>query len=279
MKKIRTFTLFILATFLVLNLSACDANININTNKQTEQRTISDFTEVTVSHGINLFLSQSDQIALRAQASPKYLKLLKTEVVGNTLKIYLDINERRNNDIDVDVHLSYKEITRLSGSSGVDIETVNQMKAESLKVSLSSGSDLTMQLTGHDVQFDLSSGSDAEVLFEGKVVNINASSGSDLEIKANGLDKLTVNISSGSDVELDGSAAELFAKASSGSDLDAFDFVVVNADVQASSASDLNITVVGELQANASSGGSINYKGRVKKPMVRTSGGGTVCNK
>ena len=237
------------------------------------------FTEVSVSHGINLYLTQEKEISLRAEATPEFLALLKTEVKGKTLKIYLDLKNKRFKEVDVDVYLSYQELTRIEGSGGSDIETVNKMNSESLTVSLSSGSDLKMQLSGHSLQMGLSSGSDAELVFEGKTVDVHASSGSDLDLKADGLDKIKLNMSSGSDVDLDGSAAELVVNASSGSDLDAYGFVAVNADVSASSASDLNLTVVGELHADASSASSISYKGNVKNPNVNTSSLGTVCGK
>lgn len=247
--------------------------------KQSEQRTIQAFTEVSVSHGINLYLTQDKEISLRAEATPEFLALLKTEVKGNTLKIYLERKGKHFKDIDVDVHLSYVELNRLEGSGGADIETVNKMNSETLNVNLSSGSDLKMQLAGHSVQLRLSSGSDAEMVFEGKIADVQASSGSDLEMKADGLDKMKISMSSGSDVDLDGSSAELVVNASSGSDLDAYGFVAVNADVNASSASDLKLTVVGELHADASSASSISYKGNVKNPNVHTSSLGSVCGK
>lgn len=266
----------ILITFMVATTLAAMADNPLKDKTKTEVRSIENFNAVTVTDGIDLYLTQSDAISLTVEANPKILEILRTEVKGGTLKIYLDRERNVFRDEDIKVFLSYKQIDQLSGSAGADIETKNEMLSNDLKVNLSSGSDLKMRLKGQEVKFNMSSGADAELFFEGKFMKVTASSGSEMEAKANGLDKVVLNMSSGSDIELDGSAAELFVDASSGSDLDAYNFIAVNADIDASSASDIKITVVGDLRADASSASSIKYKGKVKNRDVNASSLGSV---
>ena len=64
--------------------------------------------------------------------------------------------------------------------------------------------------------------------------------------------------------------------ASSGSDLKAFEFVVVDAEIDVSSAADVKVTVVGSLDVDASSASSVRYKGKVKNTDIKASSLATV---
>ena len=63
---------------------------------------------------------------------------------------------------------------------------------------------------------------------------------------------------------------------SSGSDFNGYDLVSETCKADASSGSDIEITVNKELQAEASSGGGINYKGNGVVTNVSNSSGGKI---
>lgn len=263
---------FILAFAAVALTAVAGIKSTIKGNQKvtTEERTVDNFDAVSVSSGIDLYLTQGNTNTLKLEADENLMKHIKTEVKNGTLKIYSD--ETLSDAKSLKAHLTFKALEKISGSAGADVFTENTLKADEMKVNMSSGSDLKMTLESSEANFNMSSGSDAIVKYIGENLTINASSGSDFEINADELDELVLDISSGSDVKLHGSAATLKVNASSGSDLDAFDFVAVNAIINASSACNAKITMAGgNLTVNASSASSVRYKGKVKNSRVNAS--------
>ena len=72
---------------------------------------------------------------------------------------------------------------------------------------------------------------------------------------------LNCDVSSGSDAQLKGTATNFIGSASSGADIKAIGLVTDSSTLNASSGSDIKITVNKSLKATASSGGDITYKG------------------
>jgi hypothetical protein len=109
----------------------------------------------------------------------------------------------------------------------------------------------------------------------GKSVELKASGGSNLHAAIN-TDFLQVRASGGADMRLAGFASELSAQASSGSRISGYDLETTLAGVEASSGADVRITVSDELNARASSGGGIRYRGNPKLVNSKASSGGSV---
>ncbi len=272
MKRIAIF--IALAAITATIFAAPKSDVEGNKNVTTEDRQVSDFTAVSVSSGIDLYLTQGNKETLKLEADENLMEHIITEVENGVLKIYSKKNLRKYKKLEA--HLTFKELDKISGSAGADVFAEKRIKADKMYVNMSSGSDIKLKLKAPKIRLNMSSGSDGIVDFEGKSVKINASSGSDVEMLASNLDDFTANISSGSDIMIQGSAQIVNINASSGSDMDAFDFTVANATIDASSASDIDITVMGKLTVNASSGSSVSYKGDAKMTHLNTSSLGTV---
>ena len=109
----------------------------------------------------------------------------------------------------------------------------------------------------------------------GKSVELKASGGSNMHAGVN-TDFLRVRASGGAEMRLAGFASELSARASSGSRISGYDLETALAGVEASSGADVRITVSDELNARASSGGGIRYRGSPKVVNSKASSGGSV---
>lgn len=102
-------------------------------------------------------------------------------------------------------------------------------------------------------------------------LNISSESFSKLEIE---VQNLISNISSGSELLLSGKAENATFDLSSGSELEAFDLDTDTASIKVSSGSDSKIKVNKSLNATASSGASIYYKGEASVVSSNISSGG-----
>jgi hypothetical protein len=137
----------------------------------------------------------------------------------------------------IKVYVSAKQINSLKASSGASIKTENTVKTEQLLMSVSSGAGLEVDFSADRASCDASSGAGAEL--KGKV------------------NKLKLDASSGASISAKNVEAER-----------------AHADV--SSGASINLSVEKELEADASSGGSIRYKGSPTIVDIDKSSGGSV---
>lgn len=204
--------------------------------QKKQERKLSDFDAVTVSSAINLYLKQGSETKAVVEVDGIDLERVLTEVSGGKLRISL----RKNNtyrSTHVKVYLTYKHLEYISASSAADVYSESVIKTDDLEINASSAASMEL----------------------------------DIDVK-----DLEMAVSSAGDIELKGRAIDISGTASSAGDIDAFDLVCKTADVRASSAGGIRINVTGEIEARASSGGSVKYKGNPSTSNTDSSSGGSV---
>jgi hypothetical protein len=233
--------------FLLLLLSVHSAfaqPTKVYSDPNAKTRTISAaFTKIQVSSGVELYLTQGNETALAVSVSAqKYEEKLKTTVENGELKIYYDnkgitwVNDKNRK---LKVYLSFKEIEKITASGGAHVEMINELNANDLKLSFSSGAS-----------------------FAGK-------------IRAKSLEAA---INSGAEMEAAGQTGHLTVSASSGATFKGFDLVTEICSASASSGGTVRVQVQEELKASANSGGSIRYKGNAVLQKGNIHSGGSVKN-
>jgi hypothetical protein len=214
MKTFKTF--FILSLVALLGINAAVAG----NNDESEVRKVKNFNAIKVSTGIDLYLKMGDTESVKIVADDEIIDNIITEVKDGTLRIYMKKGNWFNwgGNKTRKAYVSVKELNAINASSGSDVKSENTLEGESLKVRVSSGSDVEIDVFYKNVWLDTSSGSDAKLSGRVKTFEAEASSGSD--IKAHNLESKICKIraSSGSDATVNVSD-ELYAKASSGADI------------------------------------------------------------
>ncbi len=235
MKKI----LFSFLTLLSLHIFAQDVVVN---DANAVQRTLSaSFNAISVSDGIDLYITQGDTESVAVSASDdKFLDRLKTEVADGTLKIYYSDNSvvwNSNAKRKLKAYVSFKNLGSLKASSGSDVKAKSVLTLDNLKMHFSSGSQ-----------------------FNGEV-----------DIKT-----LEVSENSGAEINLTGKAENLKTDLNSGAIFKGYDLSVNYCEAKATSGAEVRITVNKELAAKANSGGSIKYKGEGVVKDINVNSGGSV---
>lgn len=224
----------------LISLSTFAQDKKVISDANAEKRTLSaGFTSITVSDGVELYLTQGNEESIAVSASePKYMERFKTEVVDGTLKIYFDSkgltwfgSDKRK----LKAYVSFKNLEKLHASSGAGVNMQSTLTVNKLDCTFSSGAQFTGQ------------------------VNIT---------------QLQVSQNSGSSVEISGKTSELKVDASSGAIFKGYELAVDFCDAKATSGGGVRINVNKELNAKANSGGGIRYKGNaVIKDLDVNSGG------
>jgi len=125
----------------------------------------------------------------------------------------------------------------------------------------------------------ISASSASNIFSEGVIksdrLDINAASAGSVEIELEA-GEVTADVASAGDITLEGRARSLNAEASSAGSLDAYNLECEVVNVSASSAGSIKVSVTKELDAEASSGGSIRYRGNPTRTNTGSSSGGSV---
>jgi hypothetical protein len=202
---------------------------------------ISNVKEISVSSGIDLYLSQSGTETLRVVGDQELVEKVLIEKDGTGLRI--KYKEGTNwsgmfrKQQQVKVYVNVKGLNELSASGGSNVYTQNTIKTDRFALHASGGSDVKMSLVCKDV---------------------------------------VIESSGGCDINLDGSATNMDLRTSGGSDVNAQKFSVNYAKVNASGGSDATIHVNKALEANASGGSDVSFSGDAAYKKTSSSKSGSV---
>lgn len=221
----------LLAFFFFTSLSKAQQNKNI---------ALTNFNGITVSSGIDLYLTQSNSENIKVSAHKDLLENVIIEKNGSTLTVKYKSNEgwgRMFKGESIKVYINYKNLNAITASGGSDVFSQNTIKTPKLNVRASGGSDVSLDIIADDLE---------------------------------------VTTSGGSDVKLKGKVKNMILQTSGGSDVEAYQLISEYAKVTSSGGSDANVYVTKGLEASASGGSDINYKGDAALNKTSSSKSGDV---
>lgn len=206
----------------------------------TQHRHVASFDKISVSSGIDLYLTQGKGEKVVVEAKPDIIDQIITRVENGVLNIYIEDKMNWNWEWNQSrkAYVTFDKLSELKASAGSDIYSTNAFNLQELKLDVSSGSGICLK-------------------------EIDAQS-------------VHVRTSSGSDAELSGKTKILIAESSSGSDIKCGDLLAENCEVSSSSGSDAVVHATNSISARASSGSDIIYKGKPVRKNIDESSGGQV---
>ncbi|HUS86448.1 MAG TPA: head GIN domain-containing protein [Bacteroidales bacterium] len=213
--------------------------INGSGDVKTETRNLEGFTGVKTATAVDIYLTQGNNFDVVVEADDNLLEYIVTEVKDDALNVYLDKVFITGKKTMI-VHVTMPEIEFIKASSAGDVIGQTPIKADNLKVSTSSAGDVNIEVT-------------AKTLY--------------------------LSTSSSGDITISGEADYLEASTSSAGDIKGYELTVREADVSASSAGDVKITVTERLKARASSAGDIYYQGNPEYVDAKSSSAGDVVKR
>jgi len=234
MKKI---IVFLAACFFVL-IAHAQNDIVVDPNASVRNVT-GQFDAIKVSGGIDLYLSQSDNVAIAVSAADENYKAgIKTVVEDGTLKIFYEAEKSwSRKDRKLRAYVSFSNLKKIDASGACNVVVTETLKTTALVLHLSGACD-----------------------FKGMV-------------KVTTLD---INLSGASDAKISGTAHTVNIKSSGASDVKAFDLVTDICNANVSGASDVRITINSELTASATGASDIKFKGNGVVKEKHSSGASSI---
>jgi hypothetical protein len=231
----------------------------------SENRNVSDFTEIHTSTGVNVYYTQSSEKSVRVETDNKEkLDRIKTVVSGGKLKIHVKSVRGKwgedNTFKNLKIYVSAPDVKVFEAKSGSKINLENGVTSNSkIDIEVSSGSHISGNLTAKQIGIEVNSGS----AFKG-------------EINSKSVD---VEINSGSNVTISGNADVIELEANSASNFKGKDFTVKTANIEADTASNITLTVTEKINAKANSLAKINYYGNPKSVDKKSNSLGEINEK
>jgi hypothetical protein len=217
---------------------------NIVVDANAEPRSVSGYTAIEVSGAIDLYLSQGTEEGVAISASSDEIRQrIKTELRGSTLQIYFDskgINWRSWGNHRMKAYVTFKTLSRLEASGACNIRVTESITQPELSLELSGASDFSGNLA---------------------------------------IGRLRIDASGASNAKLSGSAENTSIIATGACNVKAYDLTTVMCKTDASGASNIRISVDKELNAQASGGSTVFFKGNGLIRDISTSGGASVKRK
>ncbi len=204
--------------------------------QQTEVRQIGSFQGVKAAEAVDVYLKKGEKESLKVEVTGTDLANVLTEVNGTTLKVHMRDGNYFHKK-SVKVYVTYTRLEKISASSAANVFSEGVIKSGNIGINVSSAANIEVTLESEDV---------------------------------------LVDASSAGDVVLEGKARSLEIEASSAGDIDAYNLESEKVSARVSSAGSAKVNVTKELQAHASSGGSIRYRGNPIKTNTESSSGGSV---
>lgn len=207
---------------LVLSVLLLTSGVNSFSDDWKKDRTVSGFTGLSVSSGIDVYLSQGNSEKLTFDVKGVDEDRVISEVKNGVLKLYIERkgfsgwNLGRNNY--VKAYVTFKQLNNLQASGGADVFGQGGLSFKDLNLEASGGSDVKLDLKADDLNVSASGGADAVLQGSARTLNANGSGGADLDARKLTVDVCNANSSGGSDVYVNASK-ELTLKASGGSDI------------------------------------------------------------
>lgn len=191
--------------------------VNGNGNVVTAERNISsDFNQIKVSQGLDLYITQSNDVSLSVEADENLHDLIMTDVENNILRIYSSENIKRASS--KKIMLNINDISSIKATSGSNVYSTNTIKVDELELVSTSGADIKLDVKTQLLDCRSTSGSNINLRGTTNTLIAAATSGSN--IKANQLKAETseVKATSGADISVN-TSKELTARATSGGDV------------------------------------------------------------
>ncbi len=240
MKKVKMKNIF-LALVMLCFASVSHAQNEIVVDPNASTRILAgQFTAIKISGGIDLYLSQSENIAIAVSAANENLKEgIKTVIENGTLKIFYEGDKSwRRKDRKLRAYVSFSELKSLDASGACDVVVAGSLTLATLELHMSGACD-----------------------FKGMVK----------------LNTLKLNLSGASDVHISGTANTIEIESSGASDVKGYGLVTDFCNANVSGASDVNITINKELSAIASGASDIKYKGSAEIKKHNSCGASSIA--
>jgi hypothetical protein len=219
MKTMRNLSIMLLFSLFV-GMSSLFASCNVigtrgDGNVTKEERKVTSFDGIDVSGAFDIYLKQGPVEQVTVEADDNLLPIIRTEVVGGTLRIGL--KKPINHATQMKVYITVKDLKKIDVSGAVDIETEGKIAGNELSIDASGASDLKMEVAYQKLDLDCSGASKLRFSGMANTVSADLSGACDIyafdlpaesySMELSGAGKAEINVTKSLKVEISGAGS------------------------------------------------------------------------
>lgn len=217
MKSMRILTIVVA----ILSISACTQaqfrkTVHGNGDVVTQERSGENFTGISVSTGIDVYLKQGSKESISVETDENLQEYIITEVRGGVLHVYTEVNIREAEK--KKVYVTMKDVTSIKTSSAGDVFGETLIKCNKLELSASSAGDIKLEVSAKEINIDISSSGDITLTGDTDILLADLSSAGDLNAYDLTAREADVSASSAGDADIN-VTEKITAHASSAGDI------------------------------------------------------------
>lgn len=250
--------------------------------QELEERNLPEFSAIDVSQGIEVYVSEGGTQKVSIEADEDMLSSVITEVRDGTLKMSINDKYKRLkfNKLSVRVNVTLPKLSALHVAGRSIVVGITEFETEDLSITISSSSDVRFEkkMTVNTLNVNVNNNgrlisktrSTADKAF------ITAASQGEIYLNLDVQDNIECSGATQGKISMSGKAPEALLSGTSHSEIKMKAFEVQNANVVATTAASIGITVKEFLAATATYGASINYWGKPKSVNKEATSGGKI---
>jgi len=206
------------AIFISSILGSCifTGSIKGNGNVVEETRDLDEFSKISVSRGMNVYITQGTSTKVTVKADENLLKVIDTYVDDETLKV--TCTKMIKNATSNKVYVTVPDLKNIKSTSGSNIFSEDSLKTGNLEIKSTAGSNIRLSLESGELTISAAAGSNIFLNGMAKSVVMKASSGSNIKAGDLQTENCDAKVSSGANIWIKVQNG-LTAKASSGGNL------------------------------------------------------------
>lgn len=248
-------------------------------DKETEQIVtkeipVPDFDAVNASRTVKVILTaQGDKIRITADEELQDQVIVKAEENDLTITIDPQIKSIGKGEVTVTVPVAGRTLRKLTASSAARISAPElTLETSNLLVKATSAAKIDVRVKAESCTADASSAAHIGLEAVAPKCQFDASSAARIEARIDA-QSCTAHVTSTAGITLTGQSAYFEGESTSAGKINAQELVSTRASVKATSGSGITVNCSESLEARASSGGSIRYKGDCRTTVTTSSGG------
>jgi hypothetical protein len=210
MKTLKNFSMPLMIMAIVL-LSCNVVGEHGNGNVIKQERKVSAFDAIEVSGAFEVYLSQGTVQSVIVEADDNLMPLIRTEVVGSTLKI--DNKKPIHDPKNLKVFITVTDLKRVEVSGAVDLNTQTKLTLTELAIEISGATDASLDLAVQKLAVSSSGGSEMKFTGMANRVDLDVSGAVDIHAYELLAEIVSLNISGAGDAEIN-VTKELYAEIS-----------------------------------------------------------------
>lgn len=156
MNTLHNFKKTLITIGFVVLIASCGKKVEGSGNLITQERTVAQFTNIQADGSYNVVITQDTLQKVVVKTDDNIMGDVKTEVNGNTLRIYFANHHRNYNPTFMTVYISSSLIDDVNLSGSGSISSTNQLITPSPKYTISGSGNVNMSVQSQSVETNIS---------------------------------------------------------------------------------------------------------------------------